>query len=321
MTRVATFGNYQSALLDLMNAQSRAQQAQERIDSEKIATDMSGYGRTTESLTSLTSTQARLDGFISTGKTVASRLEAQDLALNRIYEGGTGAREAIANGLAAGRIDNLMTDLGLQYQTVVGGLNAEHQGAYLFAGSKGDTAPATAKTMSDLAAASSTAATFANDSLKQKSRIDENTTLETGFLANEVGGGLTEVFRNIQAFQNGAAVTVNGVTYTPTAAGTLKGQPDSNVTAFLKAQLDHLDKANAELTNLTAKNGLLQNHVEAALDAHEGQQTALQKMMQDKTGYDPARAITDLQLAQTAIQASAQIVNALKGSSLLDLLR
>ncbi|MBL7599253.1 hypothetical protein INQ10_24825, partial [Escherichia coli] len=65
MTRVATFGNYQSALLNLMSAQNRAQQAQERIASEKIATDMSGYGRGAESLTSLTSTQERLTGFIT----------------------------------------------------------------------------------------------------------------------------------------------------------------------------------------------------------------------------------------------------------------
>ena len=157
MTRVATHGNYQSALLSLMTAQGRAQQAQERIDSEKIATDMSGYGRGAEQLTSLTSTQARLDGFIATGESAAARLSAQDLALTRIYEGGDGARDAIANSLGAGDITNLMTELGLHYQTVQGGLNAEHQGSYLFAGGQGDTAPATAATMADLAAAPSTA--------------------------------------------------------------------------------------------------------------------------------------------------------------------
>lgn len=321
MTRVSTNGNFQSALLSLMTAQSRAQQAQERIDSEKIATDMAGYGRGAEQLTSLTSTQARLDGFITTGKAVAARLSAQDLAMTRINEGGTGAREAIANSLAAGSITSLMTELGLQYQTVQGGLNAQHQGSYLFAGGQGDVAPAKAATMADLATAPSTASTFANDTLKQKSRIDEKTTLETGFLARDIGGPLTEVFRNIQAFQNGAAVTVNGVTYTPAGAGTLTGQPNADVTAFLKAQLAELDKANTGLTNQTAKNGLMQNHVEAALDSQQGQQTALQKMMQDKTGYDPARAITDLQQAQVAIQASAQVINTLRNTSLLDLLR
>jgi flagellar hook-associated protein 3 FlgL len=321
MTRVSTNGNFQSALLSLMTAQSRAQQAQERIDSEKIATDMAGYGRGAEQLTSLTSTQARLDGFITTGKAVAARLSAQDLAMTRINEGGTGAREAIANSLAAGSITNLMTELGLQYQTIQGGLNAQHQGSYLFAGGQGDVAPAKAATMADLATAPSTASTFANDTLKQKSRIDEKTTVETGFLASDIGGPLTEVFRNIQAFQNGAAVTVNGVTYTPAGAGTLTGQPNADVTAFLKAQLAELDKANTGLTNQTAKNGLMQNHVEAALDSQQGQQTALQKMMQDKTGYDPARAITDLQQAQVAIQASAQVINTLRNTSLLDLLR
>lgn len=321
MTRVATHGNYQSALLSLMTAQGRAQQAQERIDSEKIATDMSGYGRGAEQLTSLTSTQARLDGFIATGESAAARLSAQDLALTRIYEGGDGARDAIANSLGAGDITNLMTELGLHYQTVQGGLNAEHQGSYLFAGGQSDTAPATAATMADLAAAPSTASTFANDALKHKSRIDEKTTVETGFLANEIGGPLTEVFRNIQAFQNGAAVTVNGVTYTPAGPGSLTGKPNADVTAFLKAQLGELEKANTELTNQTAKNGLMQNHVDKALDAQENQKTALQKMMQDKSGYDPARAITDLQQAQVAIEASAQIINSLKSTSLLNLLR
>ncbi|MFN7109293.1 MAG: flagellin, partial [Brevundimonas sp.] len=223
--------------------------------------------------------------------------------------------------LAAGRIDNLMVELGLNYQSVQGGLNAEHQGSYLFAGGQGDVAPATAGTMAALATAPSTASTFANDTLKQKSRIDEKTTVETGFLASEIGGPLTEVFRNIQAFQNGAPVTVGGVTYTPTGPGTLTGQPNADITAFLNAQMGELDKANAGLTNQTAKNGLMQNHVESALESQEGQKTALQKMMQDKSGYDPARAITDLQMAQVAIEASAQIINSLKNTSLLNLLR
>lgn len=321
MMRVSTNANFQSALLSLMTAQSRAQQAQERIDSEKIATDMSGYGRGAEQLTSLTSTQARLDGFIATGETVAARLSAQDLAMTRIYEGGTGAREAIANSLAAGDITNLMTELELQYQTVQGGLNVQHQGSYLFAGGQGDVAPATAAAMADLATAASTASTFANDTLKQTSRIDEKTTVETGFLASEIGGPLTEVFRNIQAFQNGSPVTVNGVTFTPAGAGALTGQPNADVVAFLKAQLGELDKANLDLTTQTAKNGLMQNHVEAALESQQSQKTVLQKMMQDKTAYDPARAITDLQQAQVAIEASAQVINTLRNTSLLNLLR
>jgi flagellar hook-associated protein 3 FlgL len=116
-------------------------------------------------------------------------------------------------------------------------------------------------------------------------------------------------------------VTLDGVTYTPAAAGTLTGRPTADVDTFLKAAMKAFDTANEGVTNQTAKNGLIQNQVEAALDSHEAQQTALMKMMQDKSGYDPARAITDLQLAQVAIQASAQVINSLRNTSLLDLLR
>ncbi|HAF80509.1 MAG: flagellin [Brevundimonas aurantiaca] len=321
MTRVATHAGYQSALLNLMSAQSRAQQAQERIASEKIATDMAGYGRSAEQLTTLTATQERLEGFIGAGQSAAARLDAQDLAMGRIYEGGAGAREAIANSLAAGGVTNLMTELQLHYQTIQGGLNAQHQGSYLFGGGNSDDAPATASTMADLAAAPSTASTFANDTLKQKSRIDENTLVETGFVASELGGGLTDVFRTIQSYQNGNAVVIDGVTYTPAAPGSITGKPTAEVEAFLKATLKALDAANTEVTNQTAKNGLVQNQVKSALDAHESQKIALEKLMNDKTGYDPAQAVTDLQMAQVAIQASAQVINTLRSTSLLDLLR
>lgn len=318
MTRVATFSNHQSALLNLMNAQSRAVKAQERIDSGRVATDLAGYGRQSESITALKSTQARLQGFIDAGKSAAGRLDAQDLAMSRAYEGGTGAREAIANALGAGKLDNLMTELGLQFQTLQSGLNATFQGQYLFAGGQSDTAPATAQSMADL---TTPAPAFANDGLKQATRINDTTTLETGFLASELGGGLTTVFRNIQAYQNGTPVTVGGVTYTPAGANTLTGSPTAAVQDFLRAQLNELDAANKALTNETAKNGLMQNHVQEALDAHEGQQNALEQLMQDKTGYDPARAITDLQQAQVAIEASAQVINSLRQTSLLDLLK
>ena len=70
-----------------------------------------------------------------------------------------------------------------------------------------------------------------------------------------------------------------------------------------------------------ARNGSMQNQVQSALAGHQAQQTSLTKMLEAKTGYDPAQAITDLQLAGVAIEASAQVIVSLKSTSLLDLLR
>ena len=88
MTRVSTMGNYQSALLDLMKAQGRQQLAQERLDSEKIATDSKGYGRSSQNITALKATQSRLAGFVASGEAVEARLASQDIALSRVGEGG-----------------------------------------------------------------------------------------------------------------------------------------------------------------------------------------------------------------------------------------
>ena len=70
MTRVATFGNYQSALLNLMNTQIRSAEAQERVSTQKNATDLTGFGRKSETLTALKGSQSRIQGFIDTAEAV-----------------------------------------------------------------------------------------------------------------------------------------------------------------------------------------------------------------------------------------------------------
>jgi flagellar hook-associated protein 3 FlgL len=134
MSRVSTTGNYQSALLNLMSAQAQQNEAQTRLSTQKIATDMKGFGRGAESLTALKAAQNRVQGFIDTGTAVADRLESQDLALNQVGDGVTAARAAIGSALATENINTLMLELQGQFQSIQNGLNAQHQGNYLFAG-------------------------------------------------------------------------------------------------------------------------------------------------------------------------------------------
>ncbi len=308
MTRVATNANFQSALLDLQRAQARGQEAQNRLSTHKNATDLKGFGRGSETLTALRSMSSRLDGFINTGETVKARLETQALSLDRIGDAAQGARDAIAQAMAAGRFDGLMLDLQGQYLAAQGGLNAKHQGAYLFAGARTTDAPLTAETLADLAAAPDVASVFVNDDLKATSRLDEKTAITTGFLADEIGAPLLAAFRAIQAYHAGPA-------------GPLDGQLDDAGKAFLEGQLKALDSARETVIQAGARNGSMQNRVDSLLKAHEAQQTALGALIGDKTDADMAKAVTDLQLSQVAIQASAQVINQLRDVSLLNLLR
>ena len=307
MTRVATFGNYQSALLDLMKAQLRGAEAQERVSTQKNATDLTGFGRQSETLTALKGAQSRIQGFIDTAEAVTARLTTQDLALTRIGDGIAGLREAVGSVLATDSADSLMQELEGHFQTIRGGLNMRHHGGYLFSGAKVNTPPVTVENLAELEAAPTVDSIFANDTLKTASRVAEGTTLETGFLADELGGEVMEILRDIHIYHTGP----NG----PLSGKATQAQKD-----FLITQLGRLEQAATGVINKTASTGSMANQVESVTKGHQAQLTSLDELVSNRTDADMARAITDLQLSQVAIQASAQVISQLRQVSLLNYL-
>ncbi len=309
MTRVATFGNYQSALLDLMKAQTRATDAQERVSTQKNATDLSGFGRQSETLTALKGAQSRIQGFIDTGAAVSARLTTQDLAMGQIKDAITGVREVLAGGLATDSAGSLMLDLEGQFQSIRSGLNMRHHGGYLFAGASTSTAPVDAANLTELLAAPSVASLFNNDTLKSASRVAEGTTLETGLLADELGTDVLTVLRDIQNFHG-----------TP-GSGPLTGRLTEPQKTFLTAQLTRLEQAATAVVDKMARTGSMAKQIESVTAGQEAQKGALDELISGRTDADMAAAVTDLQLSQVAIQASAQVISQLRQVSLLNYLR
>jgi flagellar hook-associated protein 3 FlgL len=309
MNRVSTAGNYQSALLNLMTAQTQQNEAQTRLSTQKVATDSEGFGRGAESLTALKASQNRIQGFIDTGTAVADRLESQDLALNQVGDAVSAARATLGSALASENINTLMLELQGQFQSVQNGLNAQHQGNYLFAGSDTNRTPVTVSTMAELAAAPSVAATFTNDSLPQTSRLGESTTVRTGYLASDLGTTIFQIFKDIQAYNDDPAT------------GPLTGKPTEAQKTFMIAQMSRLETAGSATIEVIARNGSLAKQVETTNASHTAQASQLGDMVSAKTDADLARAVTDIQLAQVAVQASAQVISLLKDTSLLNYLR
>lgn len=308
MTRVATFGNYQSALLDLMSAQTRAADAQKRVSTQKNATDLTGFGRQSETLTAMKGAQSRIQGFIDTAAAVGARLTTQDLAMTQMNDGIGGLREAIGNVLSTDSASTLMQELEGRFQAIRGGLNMKHQGGYLFAGASTSTLPLAAGDLADLAAAPTVASLFANDTLKTASRVAESTTLETGFLADELGAEVLSILRDIQIFND-----------TP-GSGPLTGKVTEAQKTFLTVQLGRLEQANNGMVEKIAMTGSLANQVDSITIGHTAQKTALDELVAGRTDADMAVAITDLELSQIAIQASAQVISQLRQASLLNFL-
>lgn len=306
MNRVATFGNYQSALLQLMAAQSRGEEAQNKVNTKKNATDLVGFGRGSETISALKSSQTRIQGFIDTSKTVADRLTSQDLALDRVADAGTAARLAIANAIAAGRLDGLMAELESQFQVAQDGLNMKHQGKYLFSGGAIDQRPTNVADLNALTALPATTDAFKNDQLKQTSWLDEAVTMDTGFLASDVGQALFDVFRDVQIFHQGTPLT---------------GQMTDAQRTFLTAQMTRFESAAKGVVDVQARNGAMQARVDTLIESHETRKISVDTILSGKTDANMAEAVTELEMAQIAIQASAQVISQLRQVSLLDYLR
>ena len=105
---------------------------------------------------------------------------------------------------------------------------------------------------------------------------------------------------------------------------TASGQPMTKLSSAdasaLQGMLQGFDAAFSAVNDQVAQNGLMQNQVETTQSSLKARQTALTTTLSDLTDVDQARAATTLTLAQTALQASAQVFAALKQTSLLNVL-
>ena len=307
MDKISTATTYNSALLNILSAQNRQQAAETQVSTGKVADDLKGYGVRADALTAARSLKARIDGYVDSAKSLGSTLDVQDHALEQLAGAALSARGAIAEALATGSAIGLMASLEGHLGQAVDALNTEYQGRHLFAGGQSDTEPVGPLSLASLTAAPTIAGLFSNDDLAMTRRLDDKATMKVGFLADDLGGPLFTSLAAVQALHEGPL-------------GPLTGSLTPAQTNALQAMIGAFDSAWNGLNEAVAENGGMQNRVEAARISLTDRQTALTAVLGDITDVDMAAAVSRLQLAQTALQASAQVFATLTGSSLLNVL-
>jgi flagellar hook-associated protein 3 FlgL len=309
MMRVSTAGNYAIVLANLANAQNQQIIAGNQVSSQQVAQDLKGYAGKAETLTAMQATKAKVDGLVDQNTLLDNRYTDQDTALNQITTAAGTASTAISNALASTNADTLMQSLSGAFQDAVAGLNSKSQGTYLFSGGQINTAPVAATSMSDLTTPSATsniASIFKNDTYIASNKIDETTTVQGGQLASALGKGLMTAFQDIQAYQD--------------ANGPFTGALTPAQTAFLQGELAKFNTEQGNLTTATAQNGQVQKQIEDAGTALTARQSGLEGMIGNITSVNMADAVSRLQSAQVAVQASAQVFTALQSASLINYL-
>jgi flagellar hook-associated protein 3 FlgL len=306
MDRISTTANYQSTLLNIMNASSAQNTAAQQVDTGKIGDSLESYAASADALTASQSLQARINTYVANGQNLSDKLTAQDQALSTVSTAAQGAQTAVKEALANGDATSLMTTLQSSFSEATSALNAQYNGQYLFSGTQVNTPPVDASSISDLVT-NGVSASFKNDQNATVSRLNDTTTVTTGVLASNVGTPLFNALAQIQAYSNGPN-------------GPLTGTLTTTQSTFLQGVLTSLGSAFTTANNAVAANGVVQDQVSASQTTLTAQQTQLTNTIGDITNADGAKAAANLQLAQTALSASAQVFAALNNSSLLSVL-
>lgn len=307
MTRVSTVQNYNVMTSNLMRAQIRQSDVGAQVSSQKVATDLKGYAKNAEMLTAMRGTQTKIAGLIDQNKLVNNRLEMQDSGIGRVADSTKSAREAVANALAAGKATTLMQQLQAAFGDVVQGMNTKANGLYVFSGAQTDVATTSATSMADLTLAPSTASLFHNDQYITTNRVDEQTNAKTGVLGDALGTGVFDAFKQVQAYVD--------------ANGPFTGNLTDTQVTFLKGLLPTFDAAYSSVVDIQGKNGVTQKRFESAQTDLQNQADTLTGMVGGIVDADMAEAVTRLESAKLAVQASAQVFSSLQQSSLLNVLK
>jgi flagellar hook-associated protein 3 FlgL len=306
MQRISTADSYAAVIANMQQAQTQLSTASNQISSGETATDLQGYAAHAETLTAMQTVNNQVTGYLSNDSILANKLTTQDTGLQQVAGAATGASQAINSAIANNTGDTLMQSLEIQFQSATEGLNSTYNGEYIFAGGQVTTPPVSATSMSALAAVP-IASIFQNDQQVTTSQIDQNTTVQTGFLASTLGTPLMTAFQAIQNFANGPN-------------GPFSGQLTATQVTFLQGQIASLNTAAGTLNGQAAQNGGVQAQLTNTQTDLTDQQNTLGTMIGNIAAANVAQATANLQEAQLAIQASAQVFLALQNTSLLAVL-
>ena len=306
MDAVSTASMYQSALLNIMNAQSNEATAAQQASSLKVADDIQGYGASASTLTASNTVQSRITTYLANGTAVAGKLDIQDSALTSLSGAAQSATKAISSAIGNNDATGLMTALADAFGQAKSALNTQYDGQYVFAGGQVNTQPFSTASLTSLTA-TPVSGQFQNDQTAATNRLDDNTVVTTGFLASNIGQPLMQAMSDLQAYDAGPDGPLTG---------TLTTQQSSDLQGILSEFNSALSSANATV----AQNGTLQSQVANVQTTLTDQQTALSGVISNITDVNLAQVATNLTLAQTALQASAQVFSSLQNDSLLNVL-
>jgi len=317
MTRISTFQQNQMLLSDMLASQKQVAKAQRQVTTGHVAEFYKDIHMDVTSLAGAKSLLSRLDQHQINNSRIMSRLSSYDQAMFGIESAGADMKEAVMSAINTSSAQGLYATIEGSFDTVLNFLNSQNTEGYLFAGTNRDVAPVSISTIDDLLVALEPPTDiFQNNNLKSSARIDENRTLETGILADELGLEVMAAFQRMALWRNGTIPTTAPVPIGPSGGfGTPLSQEDQD---FLVGEIVNLEQLIDNISAFRGDNGLNQKTIEEAQEALSLQVNQAREMVSNIENVDAAEAISNLNQKNFALEASYNVLSQINRLSLLN---
>lgn len=307
MERVASLMHSQAMLTELTRTQRTLFEAQGQVSSGKRITNFSDSPAELGALMAARAADSRTADFLASAKAIRMRVDLQDTHLDELGSVVADLKQTVLEAVGTGSGAALQAELKAVFDRMVSILNTQVDGRYIYGGTRQDVPPVTVSSLEELMALPATADAFQNNAIAQTGRIDNNQVIAFGQLANELGGPAFELLRQIMTFDGGPDGPIGNSLSEPQAS-------------FLSSLVPQMSAAHDGINMRLAANGAAYKAANDAVERHDDARVTLAAMISDIEDVDMAEAITRLNNAQIALQASAKAYATVQGMSLLDYL-
>ena len=305
--RVASNAQSQYLLSQIMKANTALDTVTAQVASGKVSSDYTGIGDKTASLEAARAAAARADAYATNTQLAVTQTDLQDAQLTTLSSLAEQLKEAITTAAGNGDGTSLMTTAQDVFEQASSILNAtDSNGNYIYGGGQGNTKPFTATSLSDLTS-DTVSNFFQNGSQKKSVLVGDGQSVQIGVLASDVG---TELMTALQNLANADS-----------PSGSLDGSLTSTQTDNLTNNvLPSATQAYTDLNDATATNGETYSRLKDDVTNQQSLSTLYKGFVSDIEDVDMTKAATNLNQAQTALQAALEVTAKLGQLSLLNYL-
>lgn len=305
MTRISDLGFQQILLASFQRAQSAAEARQIQLSTGKVSDRYSGVGLRARELLSAEGVIERATAYEKAAGVAAARLATQEAAMTTIADSVARLRQRFVVALATGGAELIAPELAAEAQRIIGALNTEFGGVYVFGGVDGTVPPTTAQTLADIGAAADTDPLFINAARAQFA-VEEGTVVDGGATAGEIAGALY--------------ATLKELANAPTTLGAFSGVLTAAQASFLSQKIVDLDQISAGLYEELGLNGLAQGQTEDARARNIQRRDLAEIVASEIEDADLAEVVARLNQDRIAIEAAAKALADASELSLLNYL-